>query len=604
MKVEENMEKIRKRSEVPTEDTWDLTPMVKNHEDFEEKLKRTYELLEEVEKFKGHILDSAESLLAFYKKTEEYDRLSTLLYIWSHLNIDNDTTDSKRQEYVEKIDRLSDIESEKLSFISPEMMKKPYEEVLKMIDENKELELYRHELEVFYREQAHILSDEEEALLGKLNGILGNNKAAFSKLNNADIDYGTIHDEEGKEVLLTNANYVLFMNSKDRRVRKEAFQTLYQFWQKHKNTVSMLYKGEVKEGNTLAKVRKYDSLLEASLASDHIPVSFYHKIIQIVHNHLEPLYRYLEIRRKNLGVDELHMYDLHVDLSQNENKKYSFEEGKELLMEALKPLGEQYLSDLSQGFTDRWIDKYPNVGKRSGAYQWSCYDSTPYVLLNYTGDLDSVSTMGHELGHAMHTFYSRKHQPYIYHNYPIVLAEIASTVNEVLLNDYLTKHATTKEEKMTYISDLLNMCRTTIYRQMMFAEFEMKIHDLDLAGKPITEQVLSDTYYELNQLYHGQNVVSDTLIRYEWERIPHFYTPFYVYKYATGLSAALAFATRILKGEEHALEDYLTFLSSGSSADPFEILKKAGLDMESGKPVEAALVFFEQKVCELEELLK
>lgn len=596
------MEKERKRDEVAKEFTWDLEKLVKDEQDFNEKLEKSYQLLDELASFKGHILDSSESLLKFYQKEEEYDRLSMIIYLWAHLNIDTDTTDSYKQTFVEKMEHLLDLQSEKMSFVLPEMMKTPYEKVLEMIEENKELESYRHDLEVTYRYQKHTLSEQEETLLGRISGVFGNNKSSFAKLNNADIDLGTIIDEDGNEVKLTNANYTKYMESKDRRVREDAFNNMYIFWKKHKNTVATLYKGQIKENVIGAKIRKYDSALEQSLFDDHISVSFYKKIIDIVHKNLDSMYKYLDIRKNRLGVDELHMYDLYVNLADQDNKKYAFEEGKKILFEALKPLGETYLNDLSQAFTERWIDIYPNKGKRSGAYQWSCYDSYPYVLLNYNETLDSVSTMGHELGHAMHSYYSTKNQPYVSHDYPIVLAEIASTVNEVLINDYLVKHATNKEEKICYLTDFLDMVRGTIYRQMMFAEFEMLMHEKEEKGEPITEQELSETYYTLNKLYYGEKVVSDELIRYEWERIPHFYTSFYVYKYATGLAAALAFAKGILEGKSGALDKYLMFLSSGSKADPFDILKEAGLDMESGVPVEEALILFREKVEELENL--
>ncbi len=597
------MEKEIKRSEVDVKNTWNLDVLVKDEADFNEKLKRSYELLEDLTKFQGHILDSSDTLLDFYKKEEEYDRLSMIIYFWAHLNIDTDTTDTYKQTFVEKMDHLVAAQSEKLSFVLPELMKVPYEKVLKMIEGKKEFDSYRHDLEVTYRAQNHTLSEKEEALLGKLSGVFGNNQSAFVKLNNADIDLGVIIDEDGNEVKLTNATYSKYIESKDRRVREDAFNHMYTFWKNHKNTVATLYKGQVKENVVGAKIRKYQSALEQSLSSDNIPTSFYKKMIDIVHQHLDPLYRYLEIKKKQLGLDELHMYDLHVNIADVENKNYPFEEGKKILFEALKPLGETYLNDLNEAFRDRWIDIYPNKGKRSGAYQGSCYDSNPYVLLNYNDTLYSVSTMGHELGHAMHSYYSKKYQPYISHDYPTILAEIASTVNEVLINDYLVKNASTKEEKIMYLTDFLDTIRTTIYRQMMFAEFEMMIHEKEEANEAITEKVLSDTYYELNQLYYGKSVVSDDLIRYEWERIPHFYTSFYVYKYATGLSAALAFAKDILEEKEGALDNYLTFLSSGSKADPFDILKECGLDMEQGAPVVDALELFQEKVEALEKIL-
>lgn len=598
------MEKECKRNEVPVSETWNLEALIKDEQDFNEKLKRCYELLDEVAKCKGHILDSADTLLDFYKKSESYNRLSNVVYIWSRLNVDTDTADSSKQIFAEKVDKLVDEEAEKLAFVMPELMKKSYEEVLDFIKENKELELYRQDLETTYRVQPHVLSDIEEELMAKFSSITGSARETFAKLNNADIDLGVIHDEDGNEVKLTNANYGKYMESKNREVRMEAFQKMYTFWKNHKNTVTSLYKENVKTNVLFSKIRKYDSSLGASLSGDNIPVDFYHNIIDIVHKNLEPMYDYLNIRKERLGLDELHMYDLYVNLADMPTKTYSLEDAKNILFEALKPLGETYLNDLEKAFKERWIDFYPNQGKRSGAYSWSCYDSLPYVLLNFNGTLDSVSTMGHELGHAMHSYYSTKNQPYIYHDYPIVLAEIASTVNEVLINDYLVEHASTKEEKIAYLSDFLDMVRATIYRQMMFAEFEMLIHEKEEKQVPITEQELSDTYYNLNKLYYGDNVVSDELIRYEWERIPHFYTAFYVYKYATGLSVALAFVKNIKSGDPKKLEEYLTFLSSGCKKDPFEILKDAGLDMESGAPVADALSLFKEKVKLLENLCK
>ena len=598
------MEKEIKRSEVLEENTWDLTRLVKDESDFNQKLEESYKLLNELVTFKGHILDSSKTLLDFYKLEEKYDRLSTLIYVWAHLNADTDTTDSNKQMFMEKIIKLADKEALVLSFVAPEMLSVPYSKVEELINENKELEMYRYALKDFYRYQTHTLSETEEELLGKISSVFGNNSKAFSKLNNADVDLGVITDELGNEVKLTHANYGKYIESKDREVRKQSFTKMHEYYKKHINTIATLYSGQVNEDCVSAKIKKYNSAIEASLFGDNIPVSFYKKILEITHNNFGPLYKYLDIRRKKLGLNELHMYDLHVNIADTPSKKVPFEEGKELVLKALKPLGNTYIKDLSKAFTECWIDKYSNVGKRSGAYQFGCYDSTPYVLLNYNDTLYAVSTMAHELGHAMHSYYSNSNQPHLYHDYPIVLAEIASTVNEVILNDYLSKNAQTKEEKIYHLVDFLDMVRATIYRQLMFAEFEMKIHELNENNEPVTEQVLSDTYYELNKLYYGNDVVSDDLIRYEWARIPHFYTAFYVYKYATGLAAALAFASRILNNEENALEEYLTFLSSGGSKDPFDILKDAGLDMESGKPVEEALKLFSDKVNELEELLK
>ncbi len=353
----------------------------------------------------------------------------------------------------------------------------------------------------------------------------------------------------------------------------------------------------------MSDIRKYPNPLEMSLYYDSIDSSVYKNLIQTVHDNMNVMYDYMALRKKVLGLDEMHMYDVYVDIVDATPSDIPFEEGKKILFEALRPLGDTYLSDLQKAFDERWIDKYPNVGKKSGAYSWGSYDTYPYLLLNYNGTVDSVSTMGHELGHSMHSYYSNKYQNSMNANYPIFLAEIASTVNEVLINDYLYKNAKTKQEKMLYLTEFLDKVRTTIYRQTMFAEFEMIMHDKYEQNIPITEEELSSTYYDLNKLYYGDNMISDDLIRYEWLRIPHFYTPFYVYKYATGLSSAIAIASDILKGKEGAKEAYLEFLRSGCSDYPLNILKKAGVDMTTPEPISKAITMFEEKLKELQELI-
>jgi oligoendopeptidase F len=377
---------------------------------------------------------------------------------------------------------------------------------------------------------------------------------------------------------------------------------MYHYWESLKNTVASTYKGQIKENFFSSEIRKYENPLEQSLYADHIDPSVYYNLIDTVHKNLDKMYEYVDLRKKILKVDELHMYDVYVDLCEEEAKQIPFLEGKKILFEALKPLGETYLKDLEKAFTERWIDIYPNDGKKSGAYSWGTYDSYPYLLLNYNDTVDSISTMAHELGHSMHSYYS-KSQDYLYHQYPIFLAEIASTVNEILLNDYLYQNAKTKSEKMLYLNEFLDKIKGTLYRQTMFAEFEMKMHDKYQKGIPLTEEEISSTYYELNKLYFGPNMISDELIRYEWERIPHFYTSFYVYKYATGISAAVTFASDILNHVEGATERYLEFLHSGGSDYPLEILKKAGVDMTCGKAVEKALDMFETKLHELKDLI-
>ena len=591
------------RAEVPNEYKWDLGKMYKSNKEIEKDINRVNELIPKILEFKSHIMDSKDSLYDFLKLTEEQDRLVNKLYVYSKMAFDVDTKDNKTKSLKMKIEKLNEVLSEQFSFIEPEMMEYDYEKVLRYIEENEKLKAYKFYLEDIYRFKPHSLSQKEEDIYVKALNAFGNCSEAFSALNNADIDLGYIKNEKGEEVKLTQSNYFVFMKSKNRSVRESAFNAMYNYYKNRKNTLASTYLGEIKESSFVTNVKKYNSTLERSLFNDNIDKAVYENLINSVHNNMDLMYEYMKIRKDLLNLDELHMYDIYVDLVENNSEKISFEEGKKILFEALKPLGEKYLNDLNKAFDEKWIDIYPSVGKRSGAYSWGCYDSYPYLLLNYNDTVDAVSTMAHELGHSMHSYYS-KSQNYVNSNYPIFLAEIASTVNEVLINNYMYKNAKTKEEKLFYLVDFLDTVRATLYRQTMFAEFEMLMHEYEQKGFPLTEEEISNTYYDLNKLYYGDNVVSDDNIRYEWCRIPHFYTPFYVYKYATGLSAALSIANRILKGDTETRDNYLLFLSSGGNDYPLNILKKVGVDMETPKPIEEALSLFKDKLNELKELIK
>ena len=591
------------REAVPNEYKWDLSNMYKNTKEIEKDISLVNELTPKILKFKSHIMDDSDSLYEFLKLTEKQDRILTKLYVYSKMNFDVDTKNNKSKALKMKIEKLNESLSEKFSFIEPEMLQSDYELVLKYIKENKNLNEYKFYLEDIYRFKPHSLTQIEEDIYVRALNAFGNCNEAFSALNNADIDLGYIKNEKGEDVKLTQSNYIVFMKSKDRCVRQSAFNAMYKYYKDRKNTLASTYVGEIKESSFVTNVKKYNSTIQRSLFDDNIDISVYKNLINTVHQNMNLMYDYMGLRKKMLNLDELHMYDIYVDLVESSNDKIPFEEGKKILFEALKPLGEKYLKDLNKAFDEKWIDIYPSDGKRSGAYSWGCYDSYPYLLLNYNDTLDAVSTMGHELGHSMHSYYSKK-QNYVDSNYPIFLAEIASTVNEVLINDYMYKNAKTKEEKMFYLVDFLDTVRTTLHRQTMFAEFEMIIHEKEQNGVPLTEEEISNTYYDLNKLYFGDNVVSDDNIRYEWSRIPHFYTPFYVYKYATGLSAALSIASRILKGDNETRDSYLEFLSSGGNDYPLNILKKVGVDMETAKPISEAFSMFNEKLNELKELIK
>ena len=591
------------RREVPNEYKWDLSKMYNNMEDIEKDIKAVESLTPQILEYKSHIMDNSSSLYDFLKLTEKQDRILSKLFVYSKMSFDVDTKDNNSKALKMRIEKLSEGLSEKYSFIEPEMLETDYDTVLKYIDENGNLKEYKFYLETIYRFKSHSLSLKEEEIYAKAMNAFGNCSEVFTNINNADIDLGKIKDENGNEVELTSSNYAIFMKSKDRRVRIDAFNGMYNYYKSLKNTLAASLVGEIKESAFITNVKKYDSTLERSLFYDNIDVDVYKNLIDTIHKHMDLMYDYMEVRKKLLGLDQLHMYDIYVDLVDFDGDNVPFEEGKKILFEALNPLGEKYLTDLENAFKEKWIDIYPNSGKKSGAYSWGCYDSYPYLLLNYNDTADAVSTMSHELGHSMHSFYSKK-QNYVDSDYPIFLAEIASTVNEVLINDYMYKNAKTKEEKIFYLTDFLDSVRTTIYRQTMFAEFEMLMHEKEQNGIPLTEEEISNTYYGLNKLYYGDNVVSDDNIRYEWSRIPHFYTPFYVYKYATGLSSALSIANRILNGDIETRDNYLEFLSSGGNNYPLNILKKVGVDMTTPKPIEEALDMFKEKLEELKQITK
>jgi oligoendopeptidase F len=425
----------------------------------------------------------------------------------------------------------------------------------------------------------------------------------FTMLNNADIKFPFIKNEDGVEVELTKGRYGSFMESSDRRVRRDAFQALYSSYNKMLNTIGASFSSSVKKDIFYAKARKYPSALAASLDQDNVPESVYNQLIESVHNNMHLMYRYIELRKKMLDLDELHMYDIYTPLVKDYKLEVPYEKAKEIVIAALQPLGEEYINIIKQGLNNRWIDVYENEGKTSGAYSWGCYDSNPYVLMNYDNKLDDVFTLAHEMGHSLHSYYSDRNQPYIYSQYAIFVAEVASTVNESLLIDYLLKKSQSREEKMYLINHYLEQFRGTVYRQTMFAEFEKIVHEHAEKGEAIVSEYLNNTYLELNRLYYGENIVLDDEIKLEWARIPHFYNAFYVYKYATGFSAATAIKEQILSEGAPAVKRYIEFLSSGGSDYPINLLQKTGVDLTTPAPVNKALQYFGHLLDELEKLV-
>ena len=592
-----------KRSEIKEEDKWDLTKYFKNEKEYDELYDRTLNILKKIVKMKGHLTDDDKSLLEFLELDDELDLNVERLYVYSYLNHYEDTNAEKGKRLKAKADQLDDKISEDTSFVRSELLSVSYDYIKSLIKKNKGLEKYPFDLEKMFRYEKHTLSQEEERIISLASNAFGTGDNAFSALDNADVIFDKVKID-GKDTELNHSNYIKLMNNKDRKVRKEVFEKYYKFYVQHKDTIAELYKGQLKEDIFCSKVRKFNSPLEMSLYSDAISVDVYTNLIDTIHKNLKAVYEYMALRKDFMGLDELHMYDIYVDLAKGEEKKFTFDEAKDLVLKAVSPLGEQYVSDLTKAFDNRWIDRYPNEGKRSGAYQWGSYGVDPYVSVNFEGTEDSVSTLAHELGHAMHSYYSDNTQDHLYAQYPIFLAEIASTVNEVLLNEYFIKNAKTDEEKLLYVTSFLDKFRATVYRQVMFAEFEMIMHDKELNNEIITTDTLANTYYDLNKLYYGKDVISDDLIKYEWSRIPHFYTSFYVYKYATGFCAALAIASDILNGKKGAQEHYLEFLRSGSSDYPLEILKKCGIDMTTSEPIEKGIKMFEEKISMAREIIK
>lgn len=592
----------KKRCEIADAFKWNLKDMIKDSEEYERLCTEINMLADKIVAMKGNIVKNSDNLLKYLETSSRLDELLEKVYVYSYLFHYEDMSNEIGINYKERAERLVESVNTKTYFTSSELLSIPYEEVLGFIKENKELKKYSFLLEKIFRYQKYTLSEKEEKIITLATNSFGTPHDAFSCLDNVDIDLGFIKDESNKKVKLTNSNYIKFMSSDNRNVRKQAFKNMYAFFAKFINTISELYKGKIKENFFISNAKGFNSPLEKSLYSDNINVDVYGNFINEIHHYLPLMYRYIKVRNKALGIKS-HMYDIYVDLGKNSNSELKYDDGIKIVMDALKPLGDKYIEDLNHAFTDGWIDVYPNKYKRSGAYQWGCYGIHPYVSLNYENNNDSVSTLAHELGHAMHTFYSNESQSYNDANYPIFLAEIASTVNEVLVDDYFYKNAKSDEEKILYLSSFLDKVRTTIFRQTMFAEFEKIIHEKYQENVPITVNLLCDTYYDLNKLYFGKNIVVDDAIKYEWARIPHFYTSFYVYKYATGLIAALSIASDIINNENDMKSKYMEFLKSGASDYPLNILRKTGVDITDKKTIKKAFTMFEEKLKLLEELV-
>lgn len=597
------MSKVLKRHEVPQELKWRLEDIYATDEQFEQDLAKAKEVLEEVKTLKGTINSSA-SLLHVLQKRDELGLLIDRLIAYSYMRRDEDNANSKYQGYADQALTTAVLANSALSFLDPEILSLEESVVWQWVEEEPELGIYRHLLHNILRMKAHTLPAEQEAMLAEAGEMAAAPGTIFNMFNDADLKFPEITDEEGNKIELTHGRYIQFLESADRRVREEAFTALYTTYEKWKNTLAAMYTSELKQARFFAKTRRYDSALEMALDQDNVNPQVYHNLIGTIHDHLGLLHKYVELRREMLGVDELHMYDLYVPLVAEEKMVVPRDMAVKMVQEGLQALGEQYLADMNRSFTEGWIDWLENRGKTSGAYSWGTYGVHPYVLMNYQDNLDNMFTLAHELGHAMHSYYSNKHQPFVTAEYTIFVAEVASTVNETLVMRHLLDQTDDKRRRMYLLNHFLEQFRGTVFRQTMFAEFELIVHDRVGKGESLTAEQLCQIYYDLNKKYFGDGIVVDKLIELEWARIPHFYRPFYVYKYATGFSAAVALAEQILTEGEAARERYLNFLKSGGSDYPLELLKRAGVDMTTPAPIASAMAVFGELLAEMEQLSK
>lgn len=593
---------IKKRNELDPAYCWDLEAMYADDELWEKDFSEAARAAEDFRSFCGKMQEGPESLLKILKSRENMERKAEHLYVYANMRWHQDTANGKYQAMAGKSAQLLTQVNNAQAFVEPEILALSEQKVQKYMDNCPGLELYKRFFSEIFRGKEHVLTPDMEALLARAQDMANAPQQIFMNFNNADLTFGEIKDADGTAVTVTNGNYTVLLKNRDRRVRKDAFHAMYGAYEAHKNTLAATMDANTTAQRFFASARKYTSSRAMALDGAHIPEQVYDELIEAVHEGLPLMYRYMQIRKQVMAVDELHMYDVYVPLTKSFEKKYTFEEAKALVKDALSVMGEEYVSLLQEGFDNGWIDVCENEGKRSGAYSWGSYDSHPYVLLNYHGSLSDVFTLAHEMGHAIHSYYSHKNQSYVYAGYHIFVAEVASICNEMLLVQYLIGKAKDAEEKKYLINYLLEQFRTTLYRQTMFAEFEVKAHGLKAEGQTLTAQQLCEIYYELNRQYFGPNVVIDKEIAMEWSRIPHFYTPFYVYQYATGFAAALAISGKILRGEENILAQYKTFLSGGCSMDCIDLLKLCGVDMTRPEPVREALSIFDKYLEEFGKL--
>ena len=590
------------RSTIENKFKWTIDEMYQNEESIEKDIQKVKELIEEVKRYKGILADSEENIFKALNISEEASRILQNLYVYTHMKSHEDTRINKNQSNATKTDMLSTELSMATSYMVPEIIAMDNEKLENYLKTEK-LSHYKKYVDDILRLKPHTLNEREEELLAAVADLSGVPENVYDMLSFADLQFPEIEDENGEKVRVTHSNFSLFLKSKDVRVRKDAFEAMYGIYGQYKNTFASILYGGIKSEIFYAKTRKYESALQGSLFQDNVSVNVYNNLIDAVHENLDTLNDYIDLKKKFLGLDKINMYDLYVPLTENFDMEISYEKAQKIILEALKPLGEEYLENVKKAFAEGWIDVYGNEGKQGGAYSWGSYDSKSYILMSYKDDLNSLFTLIHEMGHSMHSFYSKNNQPYLYSGYKIFVAEVASTLNELLLINYLLKNAESKEERVYLLNYYLEQFRTTVYRQTMFAEFEKICHGKVEEGEPLTAEDFNNIYYDLNKKYYGESCEVNEEIALEWARIPHFYSNFYVYKYATGFSAASALSKQILEEGESAVSRYKEFLKSGGSEFPLDQLRKAGVDMEKKESVDEALHVFKDLVKQLEKEL-
>ena len=594
---------MKDRKDIDKKYTWNLDVIYSNTTEFDKDYDLVIDKINSLKKYENTMMDNSDNFYDSIRLSFEIERLIDKLYCYANLSFDLDTSNNDKQELCEKVSNLRSKYSENSYFIVPSLLKQDYSVIEEYMKENPLIKDYEISIKEIYRYKEHTLSDAEERLLSSIGKMVGNCYDTYELFKDCDMSFDSIEDENGNKVELNNSNYSLYIESKDRRVRKDTFNTLYKEYKKYTNTFASLISSNMKELSTMAKINKYNSAIEMSLYADDVDIKVYNNLIDSVHKHIDYIYDYYKLKKDILNLDNIHLYDIYVPIDNSFDKKYSYEEAKEVILKVLEVFGDEYINKVKEALGNRWIDVYPTKNKRTGGYSGGSYDTYPYILLNYQDKYNDMSTLIHEMGHSMHSYYSRSYNDYQNSEYRIFVAEVASTVNELLLSHYLLEHSSDVEEKKYILNNLMELYRATVYRQTMFAEFERDISNIVYNDGALTSDKLSNMYYDLNKFYFGDGVAVDDEIRYEWERIPHFYYDFYVYKYATGLSAATAIVKGILDKKENAVENYINFLKCGSRLSPIESLKVAGVDLTNSSVVDTALDEFKNILDMYKELI-